>query len=152
MLHYDDSTSDVSAVEWLTSDKRCKVSYNWLVLDNGKVVEVAPETGRAWHAGVCRPSRVDLKYKDANSFFYGIAIAAGGKKNDKITKAQLDGLCELIAMLFKHNKWTLSDTWRISSHHLEAWPRGRKIDIIGSDKANPVYTLPMVLNNLKNYL
>lgn len=149
ILHYDDSTSDAGAVEWLTVDKTCKVSYNWIITRVGTVVDVAPETARAWHAGVCKPSNSLLKYKDANSYFYGVAIAAGGKKGDKISPEQMESVCKLIISLYKHNNWPLTDTWRISSHHLEAWPRGRKIDIIGPDKNNPVYTIQMVLDRLK---
>ena len=78
-LHYDGSGSDRGSVQWF-ADERCKVSYNLLVLDDGSYVRIAPDTARAWHAGRCRPSDPSrLHYGDANSAFYGIAIASSGK-------------------------------------------------------------------------
>lgn len=125
MAHYDASTSDAGAVEWMLRDPACKVSYNWLVLDDGTVVDVAPENARAWHAGVCKPSDPKMPYRDANSAFYGIAVAAGSK--DKVTPKQREAFAQLCAALMRKNKW--KGAWRITSHALEAWPRGRKVDI-----------------------
>lgn len=129
MLHYDASGSDAGAVQWLTKDPACRVSYNVLVLDNGSLVYVTPQDARAWHAGVCRPSNPLLKYTDANSAFYGLSIAA--KPGDAITPVQRNVVIGQIKAWFGKEKWPLSETWRITSHHLEAWPRGRKMDITG---------------------
>ncbi len=130
MLHYDASASDAGAVDWLTKDPRCRVSYNWLVLDDGTLVEVAPEDKRAWHAGVCRPSRPQLPYKDANSAFYGIAWA--GTDGEQCPAAALVSIIDLCVRLFNKHHWPLTDTWRIVGHEEEAWPRGRKVDPTGS--------------------
>jgi len=132
MLHYDSSTVDDWGIHWLTKDPRCKVSYNFAVRDNGVVVEVAPQEARAWHAGVCRPSRPALLYKDANAAFYGVAITA--KAGDTATPLQLAGVVSLCRRLFTLNGWPLADTWRIVSHSSEAWPRGRKVDCEGQGK------------------
>lgn len=138
MLHYDDSASDPGAVEWLTRDPRCRVSYNWLVLDDGTVVEIAPANARAWHAGVCRPSDPQrLRYRDANSAFYGIAIAASGR--DTATAAQFDAVQRLVVDLFRRHGWSFAEPWRVTTHRREAWPRGRKIDIEGPNPASPVF-------------
>jgi len=136
MLHYDASASDAGAVYWLTKDPACKVSYNWLVLDDGKVVEVAPADKRAWHAGRCRSSDPRLAYTDANSAFYGIAIAA--KAGDPVSSAQFGTTLRLVLDCFKREKWPLLDNWRLTSHHSEAWPRGRKVDVVGPDPKHPV--------------
>lgn len=125
MVHYDASSSDMGAVQFMLRDPSCKVSYNWLILDDGEVVPVAPAGARAWHAGNCRPSDARLPYTDANSVFYGIALAAKG--SDLATPAQKEALVKLCLRLMRLHKWT--DTWRITSHALEAWPRGRKVDI-----------------------
>lgn len=126
MLHFDDSTSDASGIQWLTNDPRCKVSYNFAVRDDGSVVEIAPEEARAYHAGVCRPSIPELVYTDANSAFYGVAITA--KLGDTVSDAQRGGVLFLVGRLFEKNGWPRTDTWRITGHKAEAWPRGRKID------------------------
>lgn len=136
LLHYDDSTSDPGAVEWLTRDPKCKVSYNRLYLDNGSRVNITPTTARAWHAGVCRPSDPRLPYKDANSAFYGWAIATND--NHKVTPAAYAALLEDATELFKEHGWR--EAWRVTTHHLEAWPRGRKIDIEG-DPRKPTYPI-----------
>lgn len=129
LLHYDASASDAGAVAWLTRDPRCAVSYNVLVLDDGQRIKIAPDDARAWHAGVCRPSSTRLPYKDANSAFYGLAFAA--KPGDVITPKQLAGGIAQIRAWFLEEGWPLDATWRITSHHLEAHPRGRKHDIVG---------------------
>jgi N-acetyl-anhydromuramyl-L-alanine amidase AmpD len=125
MVHYDASSSDAGAVQWMLRDPACAVSYNWLILDDGEVVAVAPAGARAWHAGGCRSSDPRLPYKDANSAFYGIALAAKG--TDTATPAQREALVKLCLRLMKLHRWT--EVWRITSHALEAWPRGRKVDI-----------------------
>ncbi len=126
MLHYTAGT-DLSGLEWLLFDPACKVSYNWLVLDDGTVVSVAPKEARAYHAGVCRPSDHAHDYEDANSAFYGIAIAADD--GDRVTVKQLAMVVELIAGLFREHQWPIEHLpFRLTGHQDEAWPRGRKHD------------------------
>ena len=139
-LHYDASASDKGAVEWLTKDPRCKVSYNLLVLDNANIVEVAPVTARAWHAGVCRSSDHRLPYTDANSALYGIAIAA--TDGDVATDVQVRSVVALCRTLFQRHGWHYAtDVWRIVGHETECWPRGRKHDPTGSDPKHPVLSV-----------
>lgn len=126
MLHYDASLSDASALEWLLFDPACKVSYTWLFLDDGTIVNVAPKRARAWHAGACRPSSV-LQYTDANSAFYGLAVAA--KAGDHATPQQWRGVRDVSTGLFAEHRWPVSSVpWRLTDHAAEAWPRGRKVD------------------------
>ncbi len=136
LLHYDSSTSDRGAVEWLVSDPRAKVSYNVLVTDDGNPIQVAPMDARAWHAGICRPSDPRVMYRDANSAMYGIAIAAGA--GDTATVAQKETVAKLCRTLFQRHGWPLSEVWRILGHETEAWPRGRKTDPTGPDPRRPV--------------
>src|SRR5215208_5067631 len=70
MLHYDDSSRDDWAVEWF-EDPRCTNGYTWLVLDEGRVIELADPANRTPHAGACRTPK-------ANSHYYGIAAATNG--------------------------------------------------------------------------
>lgn len=141
MVHYDDSASDAGAQAWLMKDPKCHVSYTWLILDDGSRIEVTPSDARAWHAGVCRPSDPRLKYRDANSAFYGVALAVDG--DDAVTEAARLSLVGLIATLFRLEGWDLvREGWRITGHDAEAWPRGRKIDPTGPDKAHPVLSIP----------
>ena len=93
------------------------------------MIAVTPEEARAWHAGVCTPSSTQLKYADANSALYGLAIAANG--SDTVTPAQLAAAVAICRRLFEKNGWPLTDGWRITSHSAEAAPRGRKVDCEG---------------------
>jgi len=127
MLHYDGSASDAGAVAWLTRDPAARVSYTLLVLDDGQVVTVAPIDARAWHAGTCRPSSSALQYSDANSAFYGVALAA--RPGDTLTDAQVDALGVAVRRLFASEGWPLVESWRLTDHAQEAWPRGRKVDL-----------------------
>lgn len=149
MLHYDASRSDTGAVAWLTKDPTCKVSYHWLVTDDGTAHVIAPHGRRAWHAGACRPSDPKrLPYKDANSAFYGVAIAA--TDGDVATPAQVATVVRLVRECFERQRWPLSETWRIVGHDSEAWPRGRKHDPIGSNPAKPVLSIAHIRSLLTN--
>jgi N-acetyl-anhydromuramyl-L-alanine amidase AmpD len=126
MAHYTGGT-DASGLEWLLFDPRCQVSYNWLGLDDGTVVTVAPRDARAWHAGACRRSKWAPAYTDANSAWYGYAIAA--EPGDVVTEAALAMFVQTTAALFRSHGWTAADVGaRITDHATEAWPRGRKVD------------------------
>lgn len=150
-LHYDGSQNDRGSVAWLM-DERCRVSYNWIILDNGEMVIIAPREARAYHAGHCAfgnpQSPFMEKYVDANSAFYGIAIAA--TVGDKVTPSQLETLIKHCKLLFWEHEWSTEDElWRIVGHNTEAWDYkhwkatgedrwDRKVDPIGPDPSNPV--------------
>lgn len=144
VLHYDASASDAGAVAWLRSDA-CRVSYNWIILDNGAQVTIAPMDARAYHAGVCRSSDPRLPYHDANSAFYGVAIAA--TDGDLATPLQKQAVVNLCVGLFRRHGWDRqSEGWRIVGHDTEAWPRGRKHDPTGSNPLRPVMSVQEIRN------
>lgn len=147
LLHFDDSKSDEGAWSWFLS-KKCKVSYNYLVLDNGDVYEIVPENRRAWHAGKCKPSGKSIHYKDANSAFYGIAAATNNET--PVTEKQKAAIIELCRFLYRKHGWSLSDTKRISGHDWEAWGRGRKVDPTGSHKDKPILLVMDIREGLKD--
>lgn len=146
MLHYDASVTDRGALAWLTNPE-CRVGYNYLIWDDARLFEIIPADRRAPHAGRTRSSDpVRLPYPDdtANSAFYGVAIAAGGRPGDRATPAQVSACGALCRALFAAEGWPVTDAWRVTSHHLEAWPRGRKPDVVGPDPAHPVLDLEAV--------
>jgi N-acetyl-anhydromuramyl-L-alanine amidase AmpD len=118
MLHYDDSSRDDWAVEWF-HDSRCTNGYTWLVLDDGRVVELADPAMRTPHAGPCRTPR-------ANSAYYGVAAATNGVV--PATEAQLASITRVCAAVIRHHGWALY--------------RGDSLDerIVGHD-AQAVWTL-----------
>jgi N-acetyl-anhydromuramyl-L-alanine amidase AmpD len=94
MLHYDDSSRDDWAVEWF-HDPRCTNGYTWLVLDDGRVVELADPALRTPHAGPCVT-------RSANSAYYGVAAATNGLV--PVTDAQfaaITGIC--VAVMTYHD-------------------------------------------------
>jgi N-acetyl-anhydromuramyl-L-alanine amidase AmpD len=139
MVHYDASASDAGALAWLRSPE-CKVSYTWIILDDGSQITIAPPDARAWHAGVCRPSNPRLPYRDANSAFYGIAIAATA--GDRATPRQAQAVANLCVALFQRHQWSrATDLYRIVGHNTECWPRGRKTDPEGPNRNDPVLSV-----------
>lgn len=87
--------------------------------------------------GQCRPSDpARMPYTDANSAFEGIALS-GGPAFGPPTPKQIAAVVALIRERFAANGWPLTETWRITSHDREAWPRGRKEDVTGPNKAKP---------------
>ena len=153
--------TDPGALGWLLSIK-CKLGYNFLIWDDGQIFEIIPRTMRAPHAGTTRtsdPARLPYPPGLANSAFYGVAFAAGGKKGDRVTPAAIASFGDLARELYGGERWPISEAWRITSHHLEAcYPvlddkgrphpragqRGRKADIVGYDfLANPGHAQPV---------
>lgn len=142
MLHYDDSSRDQWALEWF-SDPRCTNGYTWLVLDDGRVVELADPLKRTPHAGACRT-------RNANSAFYGIAAATNGRV--LATAEQLDSIIRLCAVLAHVHDWPVR---RIVGHDAEAiWTpdntraagmsdeRGRRLWGKGGRKVDPTGVRP----------
>jgi N-acetyl-anhydromuramyl-L-alanine amidase AmpD len=136
MLHYTGPGSDDGLVAWLQRGADCRVSYNWLVQDDGEEVPVAPAAARAWHAGVCRPSDPRLVYQDANSAFYGIALTAAPP--EVASQFAFRAVLRVCRELFYQHRWSLRESWRIVGHDTEAWPRGRKIDPTGPNPKHPI--------------
>jgi N-acetyl-anhydromuramyl-L-alanine amidase AmpD len=138
MLHYDDSSRDDWAIEWF-DDPRCTNGYTWLVLDDGRVIELADPAMRTPHAGPCTTPM-------ANSAFYGIAAATNGLV--LATERQLASIATLCAAIHRYHGWTNATTddpmRRIVGHDREAiwtpaytnhaalWGKvGRKVDPTG---------------------
>lgn len=144
MLHYDASASDISAVAWLEDDARAGGTYHFLVLDDGRIITLAPLTTRPWHAGVCRPSPA-FNYHDANSATYGISIAA--TDGEQATSAQMTSVARLCQYLYWLEGWDLDEEWRITGHSDEAWPRGRKADPRGTGTV-PVMDITVIRSML----
>ena len=135
MLHYDDSTRDDWSVKWF-DDPRCTNGYTWLVLDDGRVVELADPSMRTQHAGPC-------KTPNANSVFYGVAAATNGQT--PATEVQVASIVSICLCLFIHHHWAYDELdGRLVGHDTQAiWtPRytkrrklwgktGRKVDPVG---------------------
>ena len=148
MLHYTGGASDEGDLSWF-GHPDCRVSYHYLVLDNGDYATVAPEGKRAWHAGYCRTSDPQrLPYRDANSAFIGISAATSGSVD--VTPEQMLTIAWLTRGVFKRFGWPVEEVWRIVTHSSEAvfgpghpkeGQRGRKTDPEGGDPKNPILSV-----------
>ena len=111
MLHYDDSSDDAWSLAWFR-DPRCNNGYTWLVLDDGRLVELADPAFRTPHAGPCTVPR-------ANSVFYGIAAATNGLV--PASAAQVDAIVRTCVALFRHHGWSVAEVpARIVGHDMLA--------------------------------
>ena len=99
MLHYDDSSDDEASLAWF-NDPRCSNGYTWLVLDDGRVIELADPAYRTPHAGPCLTPM-------ANSVFYGIAAATNGVV--PATPTQVEAIVQLCVAVFRYHRWTASE-------------------------------------------
>lgn len=146
MLHYDASSSDTGSVAWFRDPRAAGVGYHFLILDNGRVLQLAPYEARVYHAGVCRPSpalmEIGAYYRDANSALIGVSIAA--TDGDRAAPEQLLAVSQVCLEIFEREAWDPAETWRITGHSAEAWPRGRKIDPEGSNPDRPVLNPDLV--------
>jgi N-acetylmuramoyl-L-alanine amidase len=73
VLHYTGMMSTSEALQRLC-DARARVSSHYLVLENGSVIQLVPESHRAWHAGVSTWG----KDTDINGRSIGIEIGNPG--------------------------------------------------------------------------
>src|SRR5674476_1267745 len=131
MLHYDDSSSDASALAWF-NDPRCTNGYTWLVLDDGRVVELADPGMRTPHAGPCLTPL-------ANSRFYGIAAATNGSVC--VTPQQFHSIVRLCVAVARFHRWVdpllvghdEQAVWTADyTTHRTLWGKvGRKVDPTG---------------------
>lgn len=136
MLHYDGSASDVGGLGWFKHPD-CRVSYNFVVGDQGEITYLVEMDQRAWHAGVCKQAVGTLPYTDANSAFVGIAALTN--EHTDVTQVQTLSIAWLCRWVFAFYGWSVADVdRRITSHRAEAWPRGRKSDPEGKVAGNPI--------------
>ncbi|WP_309085274.1 N-acetylmuramoyl-L-alanine amidase [Chelativorans sp.] len=75
ILHYTAMETGESAEDWLCSPVS-EVSCHYLVHEDGRVVQMVPEAGRAWHAGKGSWNGES----DVNSFSIGIEIVNPGHR------------------------------------------------------------------------
>jgi N-acetylmuramoyl-L-alanine amidase len=73
ILHYTGMPTGDSALAWLR-DPRSQVSCHYFVREDGRIVQLVPEAGRAWHAGVAFWAGAT----DLNSRSIGIEIVNPG--------------------------------------------------------------------------
>lgn len=73
ILHYTGMADGAAALAWLC-EPRSAVSCHYLVEEDGTIVQLVPETRRAWHAGRARWRGES----DINSASLGIEIVNGG--------------------------------------------------------------------------
>ena len=131
MLHYDNSSSDAEALAWF-HDPRCTNGYTWLVLDDGRVVELADPGMRTPHAGPCLTPM-------ANSHFYGIAAATNGSAC--ATAQQVSSIVRLCTAIARFHRWANpvlvghdeQAVWTSAyTKHAPLWGKvGRKVDPTG---------------------
>lgn len=147
-LHFDDSSTDVSAVEWFT-DPECHVSYNRLYLDNGDVVQITPTMEHAaWHNGLCTVN-------NANRVYYGLAAATNTKV--AATERQFEAIAHDCAALFLLNRWKSVDVVKrvIGHEDIACWPNGklgRKIDPTGLSPKHPILSTARVRARVQELL
>lgn len=142
MYHYDASASDAGGLAWL-QNPTIRAMYELVVADDGSWGRLGPADARVWHAGKTRssdPERLPYPENEANSAFYSISILNSGREG--CTAPQMLTAAYLGRWIFEHNGWDpVVDAFRVTGHHLEAWPRGRKLDPIGPNPENPILSL-----------
>lgn len=136
MLHYDAGASDRGGLAWLL-DGRNSFGYNLYVFDDGQAYLII--LGRAAHAGKTRSSDpVRLPYPQGMGNAAFISISAAAREGDLVTDAQKGTILRLGATVFQAMGWSIrEESWRLTDHYEQAWPRGRKVDVIGWDPTLP---------------
>lgn len=158
MVHFDDSASDASGEGWFRSPD-CKNGYNRYYLDDGSVVQLTPSMlEAARHAGRCQQ-------KNANSSFYGLAIAA--KDGDVVKAPQWRSLVVDLVSLARFHGWRPENVaaWLFGHDEQavfteaefpknpEKWGKlGRKVDPTGTRPDRPVLSMAQLRLEVKTHL
>lgn len=92
LLHYTGMPDAEQALAWLC-DPQSKVSANYFVCEDGRVLSLVPEARRAWHAGAARWGDAT----DINSRSVGVEIANPGHPGGlpDFPEAQIEALIAL---------------------------------------------------------
>jgi N-acetylmuramoyl-L-alanine amidase len=101
VLHYTGMKSADAAVEWLC-DPASEVSSHYLVFEDGRILQMVPESRRAWHAGISSwEGKIDI-----NSYSIGIEIANPGHDFDypPFPKLQIKAVIALCSDIVARHK------------------------------------------------
>ncbi|KRB61426.1 N-acetylmuramoyl-L-alanine amidase [Rhizobium sp. Root708] len=120
ILHYTGMPTSEGALDWLCREES-QVSSHYFVRENGEVLQLVPESRRAWHAG----KSIWRGESDINSRSIGIEIANAGHPGGlpAYPQAQIDAVIELC--LDCGNRWSIVPE-RVLGHS-DIAPR-RKLD------------------------
>ncbi len=100
LLHYTGMESGEAALDWLCCEES-GVSCHYFVHEDGRIVQLVPESKRAWHAGKsCWQGEVDT-----NSRSIGIEIANPGHAGEypQFPEAQIAAVIELCSDILSRN-------------------------------------------------
>ena len=120
--------NEMSEATTLFAHRGAGVSAHFVVGRDGRVVQMVPVEGRAWHAGVSRLAGVG----GVNDYSVGIEMVNLDDGRDPYTDAQYRAVADIIRLL--RTRLTIPDE-RIVSHARIALPPGRKCDPLGFDFA-----------------
>ena len=101
IFHYTGMKNEKVAIKRLT-DSKSKVSSNFLIRGNGKIITLVPELYVSWHAGISSWQN----YKSLNKYSIGIEISNPGHDNKykKFSKKQIQSILKLSKYLIKKYK------------------------------------------------
>ena len=101
IIHYTGMKSETLAIKKL-SDPKSKVSAHYFIKDNGKIINIVPDTYIAWHAG----KSLWKNHKSLNKHSIGIEISNPGHNNNykNFSFNQISSLSKLLKFLIKKYK------------------------------------------------
>jgi N-acetylmuramoyl-L-alanine amidase len=109
ILHYTGMPTEEAAISWLCNPES-QVSSHYLVRENGDVVQMVPESRRAWHAG----KSFWAGATDINSRSIGIEIAnAGHPSLPDYPQKQIEAVAQLCLDCAK--RWSITPD-RVLAH------------------------------------
>jgi N-acetyl-anhydromuramyl-L-alanine amidase AmpD len=120
--------SYASALDWCQR-REAKVSYHQIIAPNGEAAVLVDPERSAWAVGVSRAPD-PFRGQAGNSMTYNLALAGGPPRAP--TAEAITTLVQRIREVFAYYDWPRTDRYRITGHNEWAWPRGRKVDPVGS--------------------
>lgn len=114
IIHITEGSSE-SAIKWC-HDQKSKVSYHYIVREDGSIIELVRPENTAWHAGLIKnPSWQKIK-KNINPNLYTIGLAFAGHSTEGPNFMQFCSMVLLVKKLCTDYKIKV-DTENIVGHN-----------------------------------
>ena len=121
LFHHTGSASIAGTVSWFLNLKS-KVSSDFVVGKDGRIIRMVPKGWCGWHAGECTFN--NKRRKDYNFLSYGIELVNRGDGIDPYPDVQLEAAAYCVRVIQQE----APTVTLLRRHEDAAWPPGRKND------------------------
>jgi N-acetyl-anhydromuramyl-L-alanine amidase AmpD len=121
LFHHTGSANINGTISWFLN-RQSKVSSDFVIGKDGRIVRMVPKGWFGWHAGICTFQNKPTKLY--NPLSYGIELVNRGDGIDPYPEVQLEAAAYVVDLIQKE----APSVTLLRRHGDVAWPPGRKVD------------------------